>query len=385
MRTEAEFGPTTAISPQFLPIDATHFLVLNAATQATGTASLCTSYPLYATILTVNTVAGIVTAGSTKALPGVNASVYTTPNLYASLIALDSTRFVLLHSDCVGNANMGVGGSSQGFAEILTIDLAGDSLTLGTPYTFDPGWATFISAGQVDSGHILVAYQGGGNVGYANLLSVNLASTTPFSAPSPQTFGTTGQAHRMASLTGNRFLDVYKGAGGYATGRVITVTITPTVSFSLGTAYTLNSEDVYASGTLFLLDSTNLLDIYSLGSNGTYNGRAMILNVSPTDVVTTTAALASFPGPATFDVKALSAGPFGAGHYVASYSASGVGEAFSLSASSSPATITLGAATICPPGGCPQVAGYIDSGHFLGYRIASDTRLAASVVDVQCP
>jgi hypothetical protein len=131
------------------------------------------------------------------------------------------------------------------------------------------------------------------------------------------------------------------------------------------------------------LDAANVLVGYRYGTTGL--GRFIILNVDAANTITFATAPVGFPGAPAMDTR-LTGGPVGSGRFLTAYTASGVGGAFSLAATASPAAITIGGSTQCPAtGGCPLMGATIDATHVLGYRTAASTKLAASVVDVGCP
>jgi hypothetical protein len=351
-------------------------LVLNISSQASASATTsCESYPIYATIVTVSPATGVVTAGATTALPGLYGATYSSSAyLQAVLLPVGSSQFALLHENCAIS-----GSSSAGYAEIASFDLANSTVTLGTPYVFESGWVAFLSAVTVDSGHIFVAYQGGGDIGFANLLTVAPGTSAPFSMLSAKTFSGVAKFHSLTPLGSDRFLDVYRGASSYTAARVMTVGALRT-TFDIGSETTIGSstEGIYAGGRQYLLDANNVFSVYSTGSSPNFTERAMILNVSASNAftVTTRTALSSSPSSSSWS----SGGPFGPGHFAISHDSG----AAAISAAI-PASIAVGAAATCPAAGCPQVGATLDSKHYLGYRINANNRLALSEVDVGCP
>jgi hypothetical protein len=71
-------------------------------------------------------------------------------------------------SGCTDAAN-----TSQGYAEVLTVDLARDNVTAGASMVFNSVWAVSDSALKVDNAHVVVAYQTGGSAGVAAVFTVS--------------------------------------------------------------------------------------------------------------------------------------------------------------------------------------------------------------------
>jgi hypothetical protein len=353
--------------------------VLNTVTQAVGSGSGCQVWPLYATLLTLNLATNSVTAGATRAIPGLNASYYSGAYVSASMVQLDASRYVLLHGDC---ANMSLGNSSQGYGEIVTFDLAHDGIGMSPASVFESGWMTYVAVAKVDASHVVAAYQTGGNSGKTALISVDTTSQV-LSTIATEAFGGVGQVHSLVPLSTTRFLDVYRGTSGAMTGRTITATISPTPSLTLGTPGTIDAGS-YKGGTIFGLDSATMFAVYGVGSS-TYSPRATLFTVNASGYVAVSDSMTAFGGVTTVDVSVAAAGPLVGDHYLASYGVAGAGQMFSMNVDAIGGTLTAGATAVCGANGCPQIGGSIDATHALGYRIGADTKIAVSIVDVGCP
>jgi len=373
-RPSVEFGPLKASSPKFFPIDATHFLVLNTVSEPIDNSNACTSWPIYATILTLNMSSGTVTAGATRALAGLGASAYLGRYVTASLVKLEANKFLLLHGNCTTWPDV-----SQGYAEIVAFDLAHDVMTLGSPTVFESGWMTSISAASVDATHVVLAYQTGSNLGKAGTITFNPA-TGSLGMTVSQWFGGTGQAHGIVSLADGRFLDVYRGGSSGSAVRVLTVTLSPQLSLSLGTESSFDTAS-YSGGSLFKIDSSNVFVISSAGRST----RAFLLRVNSNDGISVAARASSFPGGATIDGSVSGGGPLALTHYLAWFSISDVGQFQSMKLNEVAGTIALGGVTTCGTAGCPRIVASIDSTRVLGYRVAASTRLSAGIVETHCP
>jgi hypothetical protein len=385
--TGTEFGQASVTSASFFHLDATHFLALSTVSVPTGSESLCASWPLYLTILTVNPATGAVTAGTTKSFPGMTASIYTGPWVPAAVLPVDATRFLFVHGGCTGNSNINIGGNSQGFMEIMTVDFAADTISLSSTQMYETDWIISISGLQIEPSKYLVVREGSGDTAAAKVLTVNLAANPPITIVTTTTFGSKGSVmHRLAPLSGGRYLDVCGASGtGDVAARVITVATSPSISLNVGAEKILDVGLTLRTSFVQSLDAANVLVGYRYGS--TSLGRLVIANIDAANVITLATSPTDFPGaPAMDNSTFFMGGPLTNGRFLASYAVSGVGSMFSLAATPSPAAITIGSSTTCPPtGGCPLVGTTIDATHVLGYRMASSTKLAASVVDVGCP
>jgi hypothetical protein len=362
------------------PIDASHFLATYRLVP--GAWSACADSPAYATILTANTTTGTVWAGHAILLSGLFAAFYNGGTfLSGALQPMDATRMVFVHAGCTDAGNPG-----QGYAEVLTLDLAGDNVSHGAPLVFDSIWDAWNAVIKVDDTHVLIAYQTTNTRGVAAVLTVS-GSTLALSAS--QSFGADGQGHSLAAISTNRFLDTYKGSGGHGAARVITVGLSP-ISVQLGAEQTFDDSVAYSSGSLWAVGNQTFLVVYGVDASASeHHGKAALLRVDAVaDTVSVLASLSDLPIAPVSDTSSATvrAVPVGDNYFLATYTTGIVsdGQAVPLAVTVSPLGIVAGSAGNCNAAGCARVLVGIDSEHLLGLIAPTDQKLQACVMNVDC-
>jgi hypothetical protein len=218
---------------------------------------------------------GILTVSETTVTIGTEYVFNSAKTYDVSAILIDSTHVLVAYQDA--------GNSDYGTAQILTVN--GTTITIGTKYVFNSGTTSNISTTLIDSTHVLVAYRDGGNSGYGTVGILTVSETTV-------TIGTeyvfnSAKTYDVSAILidSTHVLVVYDDGGNsdYGTAQILTISGT---TMTVGTEYVFNSADT-SSISATLIDSTHVLVTYMDAGNSNY-GTAQILTISETSINTNT-------------------------------------------------------------------------------------------------
>jgi hypothetical protein len=179
-----------------------------------------------------------------------------------ALARIDSTHYLCAYS----------GNGDDGWAVVLTVDTGDWTLSKETPFEFDTGKGMEPSLFQIDSTHYLCSYAGGGNDGWAVVLTVDTGDWT-LSKETPFEFDVVlGRTPALSRITGTKYLCAYAGEGSDGWVTVLNIdSDTWEITHDAPFEY---DESRGMEPSLAQIDSANFLCTYS--GNGT-DGWAVIL------------------------------------------------------------------------------------------------------------
>jgi type II secretory pathway pseudopilin PulG len=182
-----------------------------------------------------------------------------------SLAQIDATRYLCVYK----------GPQGDGLAVILRVDPVTWAIGRGIPLEFDDKDCFFSSLSRIDATRFLCAYTGGGSDGYAVILEVNPVTMT-VAMGAPFEFDTDrGQAPALKRLDSDHFLCVYQGWSGWIWAVVLTAdTDALTVSKETPCALGLGYGDTPA---LAEIDENHFMCVYSGNAS---DGMAVVLHVN---------------------------------------------------------------------------------------------------------
>ena len=202
--TPHEFDTIEGRTPALSQIDSTHYLCAYTGSGDDG----------WATILTVNTETWTITKGTPFEF---DADKGKTP----ALAQIDSTHYLCAYEGGSG------GNPDNGWATILTVNTGSWTITNGTPFEFDADKGKTPALAQIDSTHYLCAYEGGpggnSNDGWATILTVNTGTWT-ITNGTPFEFDTVkGNTPALSQIDSTNYLCAYTGGGDDGWATVLTV------------------------------------------------------------------------------------------------------------------------------------------------------------------
>ncbi|MBE0537652.1 MAG: prepilin-type N-terminal cleavage/methylation domain-containing protein [Phycisphaerae bacterium] len=196
-----------------------------------------------------------------------------------SLAQIDATRFLCVYK----------GPQGDGYAVILRVNPLTWTVDRGEPLEFEYKDCFVSSLARIDDVHFLCAYTGSGNDGFAVILKVDPVAMMVQSYPEdPYEFDTSnGQTPAMQSIGAGRFLCVYQGWAGLVSAVVLTVNMADlTIALDAGTPPEMSRGLGLGYGespALARIDATRFLCTYS---GNTATGMAVVLAVGPHGSVT---------------------------------------------------------------------------------------------------
>ena len=246
-------GPAALLDPDvtddhvIVPLDATRFLDLYQGKDGQH----------WGVILTVAPGQLAVSAGSPQAFATTSVDY-----LNGAALQVDADHVLVVYP----------GASTDAYAALLSVDPDTDSIQAHAAHEFNGEHGVFFSLARIDDVRFLCAYQSGGDIGHAVVLSVDLGSMTVSSGPD-HSYGGHGQHHALARVDDTHYLDVYNGTGQEQSAVVLTVDLDtdeisrgPRLSVAAGPSG--HSKVAEVGGGLFL-------NVY--GDNG--RGEAALLEV----------------------------------------------------------------------------------------------------------
>jgi len=180
-------------------------------------------------------------------------------------ILLDTNKVLISYQD--------YNNSSYGTAIVLNID--GTTITSGSPYVFNSGNTSYISATSLTSTKVLVSYQDASNSYYGTAIVLNISGNT-ISKGSAYIFNNNTAFTSTVSLTDTKVLVSYRDQGNGNKGTAIVLNISGS-TISKGNEFVFNSGDTtYISA--ISLTSTKVLVSYRDDSNNDY-GTSIVLTI----------------------------------------------------------------------------------------------------------
>lgn len=210
-----------------------------------------------------------------------------------SAVALSDTKVLVIYGDNSSNAT----------AKILTV--SGTSISSGSTITFYYGGATSMSAAGLSDTRVLVAYQDhlGSDYGKARILTISGGITVG----DEYTFNSakTENIHATAIPDTNSVLVAYEDWGNLQYGTAVILTVFKE-SILAGSAVVFNEAITSYVMAILALSDTKALVAYRDESASHY-GKALILNISGTDIATVGEPYTFSPGSTTpYSAVALS-------------------------------------------------------------------------------
>ena len=240
-----EFDTADCIYPALSQIDTTHYLCAYDVQS-----SICR-----VVVLIVDTLGWTINKAATM-------SVATALSPRPTLAKVDDTHYLCAYS----------GPGDRGYAVILTVNTGDWSVSAGTPFEFDSGYATDPILAQVDATHYLCVYQGNTLKGCAIVLTVNTSDWTVGKATSSYSVIESQEAYTPAlcQIDGTNFLCSYRAAANLGTAAVLTVN---TGDWSVTNKTPLAFEEVFcATPALCQIDTQHYLCAHSDSADDGYAG-----------------------------------------------------------------------------------------------------------------
>jgi len=203
----------------------------------------------------------------------------TTNGVNPALAQIDATRYLCVYT----------GPQGDGYAVILRVDTAAYTITRGAPEEFEGKDCITASLARIDAAHFICAYTGPGSDGYAVILKVDPAAMT-VQYGAPYEFDTAnGQNIAVKRLDSEHFLCVYQGWAGLVSAAVLRVdTSTLTVTLAPSTPLDASHRGLglgYGNNpALAQIDETRFLCTYS---GNTSDGMAVVIRVQPVSYIIT--------------------------------------------------------------------------------------------------
>ncbi|MHC4537852.1 MAG: hypothetical protein ACYS6K_28300, partial [Planctomycetota bacterium] len=242
-----EFDTQFALQPVLCQIDSTHFLLVYQARQYDGTA----------VVLSVNTTSWITTVETPFEFD-------TDDCQYPEIVKVDDTHYLCSYSRW-----------GAGMAVVLTVDPATWTVTQEIPYQVDTHFRQGTPAlVKLDNTHVLCAYSGQSDVGWAVVLTLDPATWNITKETTVQIDSVLSNPV-LCQIDSTNFLCAYTSASNAGTAVVLTVEPS-NWSITKGTSIefdTINGE----MPDLAMVDSTHFLIAYT---GITTNGTAGILNLN---------------------------------------------------------------------------------------------------------
>jgi hypothetical protein len=167
------------------------------------------------------------------------------------------------------------GGGNDGWAVVLTVDTTAWTVAAETPFEYDPLNGLTPSLQKINGTHYLCAYAGGGDDGWAVVLRVDtsdwsLRRKTPFEFDTDR-----GVTPILVRTEPDKYLCLYRGSFIFLWGTILEV---DRATWSISKDYATMLTSVQAmQPDVEQVDSENYLCVHE---NGTNNGWAVILNVN---------------------------------------------------------------------------------------------------------
>jgi hypothetical protein len=236
-----EFDTADCIYPALSQIDTSHYLC----------AYDVQSSECRVAVLIVDTFGWTISKGTTM-------SFTTAVSPKPALARVDETHYLCAYS----------GSGDRGYAVVLTVNSGDWSVSAGTPFEFDSGYATDPTLGQVDGTRYLCVYQGNTLKGCAIVLTVNTGDWTVGKATSSYSVIESEEAYTPAlcRIDGTNFICSYRSATNTGTAAVLAVN---SGDCSVTSQTPLVFEEVLcAAPALCEIDALRYLCAYSDTSNG---------------------------------------------------------------------------------------------------------------------
>jgi hypothetical protein len=174
-----------------------------------------------------------------------------------TLAKIDGTHYLCAYS----------GGGDDGWAVVLTVNPADFSISKETPFEFDIKYGYTPALAQIDASHYLCAYQGFNDDGWAVVLTVNPVDFS-ISKGTPFEFDTSnGGTPALIQIDSTHYLCAY--AGFFQRGMAVVLTVNPAdFSISMGTPFEYDNP-IGNSAALAQIDTTHYLCAYhGFGDSG---------------------------------------------------------------------------------------------------------------------
>jgi hypothetical protein len=241
--TPFEFDADNCEIPALSRIDSDNFLCAYTGKAVSG------KKHGWAVILTADTGAGTISKGTpfefdTSAVFG------------CALANIDNVHYL-----CTYGFSEGGGGSSGGRAVVLTANTGTGTISKETSFDFETSRPSETDLGKIDDNHYLCAYEGGGAVGYAVILTVTGGSWVIGKGTRVQLDVDQGHSPAVAWMSDDDFLCAYGAFGEDGMARVLQVD-TQTDSVICGPPY---EHDLVKGKTpaLARVDDTHVLCAYT--------------------------------------------------------------------------------------------------------------------------
>jgi len=173
-----------------------------------------------------------------------------------ALAQIDSSHYLCAYT----------GGGDDGWAVVLTVDTSDWTISKGPDFEYDNSNGKTPALAQIDGAHYLCAYSGGGD-GWAVVLTVDTGDWS-VSKETPFEFDTnSGVTPSLCKIDDTHYLCTYQGPG--STGWAVILTVdTANWTLNKGTPFNFETNRSYTP-TLERIDDTNYLCAYGIfGATG---------------------------------------------------------------------------------------------------------------------